>query len=243
MSKTDTWLPLYVADYLTATTRLTTEQHGAYLLIIMDYWRNGPPPDDDAVLARITGLALARWRSQRMVIQAFFQISGKCWQHKRINAELERANRIAKSRQEAGKRGGEAKANSVANGLANAKQKATPSQSHTPSQEKEKEKSKTFAPQAVLTDVEPQLVEDWLKVRKEKKAATTETAINGVRREATKAGLSMQEAVRLCCENSWAGFKASWPRDGNGSGKPQRTLAEALAEDEKREVGHAAVAP
>ncbi len=79
-------------------------------------------------------------------------------------------------------------------------------------------KSKAFTPQAALRDVDPKIVSDWLKVRKEKKAATTETAIAGVRREAEKAGLTMQEAVKLCCENSWAGFKASWDWKGKGNG-------------------------
>ena len=51
---------------------------------------------------------------------------------------------------------------------------------------------------------------DWLKVRKEKKAPLTETALDRIQVEAEKAGLTMQELVELCCEKSWQGFSASW---------------------------------
>jgi hypothetical protein len=79
-------------------------------------------------------------------------------------------------------------------------------------------KSKAFAPQAALSDVDPQIVADWLLVRETKKAAVTETAIKGIRVEAEKAGMSMQEVLKLCCERNWSGFKASWDRNDNPHG-------------------------
>ena len=54
MSKVDIFMPLYIGDYLKDTTRLTAEQHGAYLLLMMDYWVNGPLPANDSSLAMVS---------------------------------------------------------------------------------------------------------------------------------------------------------------------------------------------
>ncbi|WP_412479896.1 YdaU family protein [Azonexus sp. IMCC34839] len=91
MSKTDIWMPLYIADYLADTTRLTTEQHGAYLLLIMDYWRNGPLPDDDGALANITRLTTPAWKKNRSTLARLFRVEGGEWRHKRIDEELNEA--------------------------------------------------------------------------------------------------------------------------------------------------------
>lgn len=55
------------------------------------------------------------------------------------------------------------------------------------------------------------LLKDWLEVRKAKRAGKlTETAFKGLQREAGLAGLSDEQAVKVCCERSWQSFKAEW---------------------------------
>lgn len=98
------WMPFYVADYLADTGHLTTTQHGAYLLLIMHYWRTGGLPDDDKKLAKITRLPLKIWTDGvRPDLELLFQPG---WKHKRIEKELERQNDIALKRAIAGQRGG-----------------------------------------------------------------------------------------------------------------------------------------
>jgi uncharacterized protein YdaU (DUF1376 family) len=108
MSKqTDTWMPLYVGDYLRDTTRLSTEAHGAYLLMLMDYWIKGPPPDDDEVLAAITKLPPQRWAKLKPIIAEFFQVKGGFWHQKRADEEKKTAANHSEKKRAAGKEGAE----------------------------------------------------------------------------------------------------------------------------------------
>lgn len=64
---------------------------------------------------------------------------------------------------------------------------------------------------------------DWLQLRKTLKAAVTQTAIDGIAREAARAGYTLEQALVTCCANGWRGFKADWvaPKLPNGfSGQP-----------------------
>lgn len=72
-------------------------------------------------------------------------------------------------------------------------------------------KQKTGAAVPCPSDVDSQVWADWQVVRKAKKAgALTATALEGVRREADKAGWSLSQALTECCARSWVGFKADW---------------------------------
>jgi uncharacterized protein YdaU (DUF1376 family) len=88
-------MPLYVADYLRDTRRLTAAEHGAYLLLIMEYWTSGELPDDDRQLARIACMSASEWRRVRPNVQGFFHNG---WKHKRIDAELARSAEISSKR-------------------------------------------------------------------------------------------------------------------------------------------------
>lgn len=58
--------------------------------------------------------------------------------------------------------------------------------------------------------VTPQVAEDWLKVRKAKKAANTETAFQRIKKEIEFSGLPADECIAIAVERSWQGFKAEW---------------------------------
>lgn len=58
--------------------------------------------------------------------------------------------------------------------------------------------------------VTPQVAEDWLKVRKAKKAANTETAFKRIKKEIEVSGLPADECIAIAVERSWQGFKAEW---------------------------------
>jgi uncharacterized protein YdaU (DUF1376 family) len=127
-------MPLYVADYLADTRRLSLAEHGAYLLLIMEYWRNGGLPDDDRKLARIVGATAEEWAEIRGNISDLF-LPG--WRHKRVDFELSKsAGKSASARESASKRWAKARdvepteCDGNANAYANAMLSQPQSQSH-----------------------------------------------------------------------------------------------------------------
>jgi hypothetical protein len=73
----------------------------------------------------------------------------------------------------------------------------------------------------IAEGVDHQVAKDWFQVRKDKGAKTlTQTAWDGVKAEAIKAGLSPGEAVKESAERSWQGFKASWLAQQQVRGMP-----------------------
>lgn len=88
--KPDAWMPLYIGDWEGDTGHLDCEQDGAYGRMIRWYWRNGPLPDDDVMIARIIRMDLKRWRKVRDVLASYFNIADGFWRHGRVEKELAR---------------------------------------------------------------------------------------------------------------------------------------------------------
>lgn len=109
--RADTWMPLYVADYLKDTQHLSTQEHGAYLLLIMYAWSHeGLLPPDEKRVARIAGLMPKEWKDSRDVLLEFFTKKTDGFRHKRIEKERARATALNEQRREAGKASAAARA-------------------------------------------------------------------------------------------------------------------------------------
>lgn len=89
MGTTLPWFAFNIDDYLGDTMTLDTEGHGAYLLLILHYYRTGKAlPDRDSALANIAKMPLANWLARRDDIAPFFKVEAGQWVHNRIEREL-----------------------------------------------------------------------------------------------------------------------------------------------------------
>jgi uncharacterized protein YdaU (DUF1376 family) len=97
------WIAFYIGDYLKDTQALSTEQHGAYLLLLMECWQKGHVPLDAAGRASIARVPLPRWRKIGAPVDAFFAADGT---NKRATTEITKAEMVSLKRAIAGAAGG-----------------------------------------------------------------------------------------------------------------------------------------
>ena len=77
--------------------------------------------------------------------------------------------------------------------------------------------------------VPDQIAIDWIAHRRAKRATPTRTAIDGIAREADVAGLYLGDALGMCGERDWTGFKPDWLTPQQPPGRPQ-TVTETRTE-------------
>ncbi|WP_437889323.1 DUF1376 domain-containing protein [Phytobacter sp. V91] len=82
------YMQLYIADYLADTMHLSTEEHGAYLLLMFNYWQTGRSIPKNR-LAKIARVSEARWIELEAVLKEFFEDDGESWVHLRIERDIE----------------------------------------------------------------------------------------------------------------------------------------------------------
>ncbi|GLQ78964.1 hypothetical protein GCM10007881_24810 [Mesorhizobium huakuii] len=139
------FMQLYVSDFVGDTLQLSTEQIGAYMLILMAMWNaGGRLPDDDAKLARVARLSLKRWRAISADLLSFFEREAGEIGHKRLAKELHKAQVKSEARAAAGARGGAVTAlKTRAHGAANAGTLPR----HSPDSRNQNEKASAFSPE------------------------------------------------------------------------------------------------
>ena len=105
------FMQLYVSDFIGDTLSLSTEEVGAYFLILMAMWNaGGSLPDDDRKLSRVTRLSMKKWCALRPSLDGYFTPENGSISNGRLTREFQKATSKSESRASAGAKGGSAKA-------------------------------------------------------------------------------------------------------------------------------------
>lgn len=113
------YMQLYVADYLADTAHLSAAEHGAYLLLMFNYWQRGEAfkaKDERTLnvrLASVARMSIEEWTSARENIEEFFNVTPTEWRHERIERDLAAVNAKSNKASAAGKASGAKRSASV----------------------------------------------------------------------------------------------------------------------------------
>jgi uncharacterized protein YdaU (DUF1376 family) len=196
-----------IGDYKAATAHLSNEEDLAYRRLLDMYYDSEQkiPVDTQWVARRIRVEAAV----VRDVLNDMFERHEDGWFHARCEDVIVAYHAMAEKNRANGRLGGRKK-NPVGNPVASDTQPiAKATINYKLETINHKPKNTVATPEGVTDSV----WQDWLSLRKTKKAAVTQTAIDGIAREASKAGVSLQTALETCCARGWTGFKADWLKD------------------------------
>ena len=211
-----------IGDYQSHTGHLSELEDLAYRrLLDWCYLHEKPLPNNVDDIGR-----LIRMRTHceciATVLREFFELTDEGWISNRILVEIEKVN------QKSSKASASARARWEKSKDANALQ--------TQSERNATQDTRPITQNTNKVATAPEFVdksvwEDFLKIRKAKRAPMTATALEAIKREAEKAGWPLNDAIRECVTRGWQGFKADWVEHRKVTG-PDPGLAK-LKEDEK----------
>jgi uncharacterized protein YdaU (DUF1376 family) len=191
-----------IKDYSFATMHFDYVHHGAYLKLISLYYESEKPLPLD--VNEIILITQARKEEEvnavKYILEKFFTKTEDGYIQKRCDAEIQAfKNKSDKAKKAINTRWNKEKDTDVIQTYYERNTKQEPVNN--------KQKTKTID---TPSGVDESVWKDYLKIRKAKDLPITETALKGIEREAAKAGKTLNEVITICCENSWAGFKAEW---------------------------------
>ena len=99
------YMQLYVSDYLADTAHLTAQQHGAYMLLLMNYWQRGKALDNtNERLSHVARLSPEEWAEAKPTLEEFFVVEDNVWSHARVEDDLAKIREKSAKASFAGKR-------------------------------------------------------------------------------------------------------------------------------------------
>lgn len=202
----------HVSDYIHDTAHLSIYEDLAFRRLLDLYYTSEKPiPNKTQEVSRRIRMSGHSDAVQTVLEEFFmFDIANDCWFHKRCDETISAYQAKAERNRAVGKLGGRPKANPDA--IPQETQMVSKDNpNHKPITNNHKPSKERATSVACPDSVSQQVWNDWMTVRKEKKAKTlTETGWSGFVKQVEKAGWSLEQAISHCCLKQWVGFEAAW---------------------------------
>ena len=224
----------HIGDFIKDTANLNDHQLATYLRMLWAYYTDEKPISGE--LEDIAFAMRSDEKTVRLLLRHYFTETPEGWTHSRCDREIsayhgksEKAKQSAKARWSNTNADANASEGINSDGFPSSKlprKNASAMRTHT---ERNTNASISDANQEPITnnhkketttrkssqpikpaDVSDSVWDDFLQMRKTKRAIVTDTALNAIARQATKAGITLQNALEECCQRGWTGFKAEW---------------------------------
>jgi uncharacterized protein YdaU (DUF1376 family) len=191
------YYPHHIGDFIRDTANLNDHQTITYMRMLWAYYLSEKAfpdePDDIAFAMRSDNVTVS------LLLKHYFVKLDDGWHQKRIDNEIAIYKAKLQQASNAGKASAERRFNARSTPVGNKSTSVQPTKNQEP-------RTNISTPEGVSESV----WQEFQKVRKALKAPITEIAIKGIYREAEKANLTLEEALTICVERSWRGFKAEW---------------------------------
>ena len=201
-----------IGDYRRDTSHLSLLEHGVYrqLLDLYHLSEKPIPEETDWVIRRLAAKTDLEISAIQLVLSDFFvlNVDGALgYSHKRCDKDIDDYLNKAETAKTNGKLGGRPKKTQPVI-LANPDE--TISQANHKPITINQEPKKIATVVACPSEMDESIWEDWMAIRKKKKAPLTETAWKMFINEVESAGWTIDKAIKECCLRNWQSFKAEW---------------------------------
>ena len=189
-----------IGDYRKDTSHLIPIEHYIYRFLLDWYYLDEHPiPKETQQVLRRLNLGSEFGHNLSNVLSDFFELQDSGYVHKRVEEEIHAYHNRAHTSRTNGKLGGRPKKTQQVN-----------FEKATNNQEPITKNNIVSTPTglALLKDINQDVAKQYIKVRGKK--PLTALALARLEAEATKAKMTLEQALIMCCENSWVGFNADW---------------------------------
>ena len=224
----------HIGDFIKDTARLSDTQSMAYLRLLWMYYDSEKPlKPDTRILSFQIGVSEV---DTQLLLDTFFILCENGWHHTRCDEEIAEYHAYLDKKSNAGRASAERRKNNSSTGVEQVLNSSSTVEQTTTNQQpiihQDNNEIQTGVEQVLngcstavqLTtnhkpiknknikpdDVSDLIWNEWIKMRKTKKASIGELVLSSYRKEASKINWTLEKVLQECVVRNWQGFKADW---------------------------------